>query len=241
MVRNWEYYDYFKAKKDMGFTWKGKPIAHVNPAGLGTDGPLTVACNLRGATEFFTDLLSEADYALKLLDYITEATIARIKAYRKRLGLPFKTQSWGFADDSVQLISTETYKGCVFPFHKRLVDEFSEGGPNAIHLCGDSTRHFLFLRDNLNIRSFDTGYPVDFGWLRRELGPDVEVKGGPSVTLLSRSSPDGVREEVKRILSSGIMEGGRFILREGNNLPPGVPLDNLWAMYEAGVEHGRYG
>jgi len=128
----------------------------------------------------------------------------------------------------------------VFPFHKRLVDAFSEGGPNSIHLCGDATRHFPFLKARLNIRSFDTGFPVDFAWLRKTLGPDVEFQGGPSVPFLMEACPQEVEAEVRRILSSGIMEGGRFVLREGNNLAPGVPMENLWAMYDAVHAWGRY-
>jgi len=58
------------------------------------------------------------------------------------------------------------------------------------------------------------------------------------------------------ILRSGIKNGGRFILREGNNLPPRTPADNLpatpgarhsWrppflapAMYAACLDEGRY-
>jgi uroporphyrinogen-III decarboxylase len=145
-----------------------------------------------------------------------------------------------FADDSIQLISTEMYEDLVFPFHKRLVDTFSEGGPNGIHLCGDATRHFPFLRDHLNMQSFDTGFPVDFTWLRETLGPDVEIQGGPSAPFLVEASPGEVSEEVRRILASGIMKGGRFVLREGNNLAPGTPLENLWAMYDTVREWGTY-
>jgi uroporphyrinogen decarboxylase len=258
MQKNWEFYDYFLRKQAEGWTWKGLPIQSVTPCGLGTDGPLTVACNLRGATEFMTDLRADPDYAWKLLEFVTEATIVRLQAYRRKLGQPLKTQDrvgsprrsrfcseegfhpgWGFADDSVQLISTRMYEDLILPFHRRLVETFSEGGPISIHLCGDATRHFRFLRDTLNIRSFDTGFPVEFGWLREQVGPDVEIQGGPTVTFLQRATPPDVRAEVKRILTSGITEGGRFILREANNMPPGIPLENLQAMYEAAKEYGR--
>jgi len=240
MQRNWEFFDAFKSKQSVGYTFKGLPIVNVLPTGLGTDGPVTVACNLRGATEFMTDLLADTEYALELLDYITEATITRIKAYRKRLGIPLKTPGWGFADDSIQLISTRTYEELVLPFHKRLVDEFSEGGPNSIHLCGDSTRHFQLLRDALNIKSFDTGYPIDFAWVRGQVGLEVNINGGPSVPFLQTHTPQAVRAEVARILASGVMKGGRFVLREGNNLAPGVSLENLWAMYDAVKAYGIY-
>jgi uroporphyrinogen-III decarboxylase len=46
---------------------------------------------------------------------------------------------------------------------------------------------------------------------------------------------------VRRILQSGVLEGGRFLLREGNNLAPGTPLENTEAMYYAGREFGVLG
>ena len=240
MARNWEYVEFMKHRKEEGFTFAGLPIVDVTPSGLGTDGPMTVACNLRGTTGFLTDLAADKAYARDLLHYITEATIARITAYRKHLGHPLRTRGWGFADDSVQLISTKLYREMILPFHRRLVDAFSEGGPNSIHLCGDATRHFPTLKEELNIMSFDTGFPVDFADLRRKLGPDVEILGGPSAPFLRDASPEEVRAEVQRILASGIMEGGRFILRDGNNLAPGTPLENLWAMYDTARIYGRY-
>ena len=36
------------------------------------------------------------------------------------------------------------------------------------------------------------------------------------------------------------MRGGRFILREANNLAPLTPTADLGAMYEAAGEFGRY-
>jgi uroporphyrinogen-III decarboxylase len=49
-----------------------------------------------------------------------------------------------------------------------------------------------------------------------------------------------VDAECKRILESGIAEGGRFILREANNLSPRTPVENVAAMYEAGTKYGRH-
>ncbi len=109
-----------------------------------------------------------------------------------------------------------------------------------IHLCGDATRHFKLLRDEIGAYSFDTGFPIDFGKMRETLGPEVEIMGGPRATLLVSATPEEVSAEVRRILSTGIMEGGRFILREANDLAPCTPLANLQAMYATAREHGRY-
>lgn len=240
MKRNWEFYEFIKRRQVEGFTFFGKPIASVMPCGLGTDGPFTVACKVRGVGKFLLDLICDTEYALRLLDFVTTAIIERILAYRRHLGLELKPKTWGFADDAIQFISQEMYREIVFPFHKRLVDELSSGGPISIHLCGDVERHLKFIHENLNVWSFDTGFPIDLARVRRELGPDVELIGGPTITFLERATPEQVVEEVRRILQSGVMDGGRFILREANNLPPGVPLENVWAMYRAVKQYGVY-
>lgn len=247
LERVWRFHELFQKWEAEGREFGGedwgfdpRPIETGVLSGIGTDGPMTVACNIRGATEFCIDLLEDPAFADDLLAKITEATIVRLKAFRKRLGLPAKTEGFSFADDSIAMISTDTVRERLGPCYRRLIDELSNGGPGFVHLCGDATRHFPMLHREFNIWTFDTGFPVDFGWLRRELGPDVLIQGGPPVPFLKEATPDQVRQRVKEILESGIMEGGRFILREGNNLPPGVPMENLWAMYEAGVEFGHY-
>lgn len=238
MEKNLRYYEHFMARKASGDV-HGLPILSVSPSAMGTDGPFTIACSIRGATALCLDLYEDPGFVHELLDFITEATISRIKAWRQYLGWDATAPTWGFADDSVQLLSTAMYKEFVLPYHRRLVSAFSTKGPNSIHLCGDATRHFPTLVEELNIRDFDTGFPVDFRALREELGPEVRISGGPPVEFLRSASPVEIDQEVHRILTSGVADGGRFILREGNNLAPGTPLENLKAMYDAGVKYGH--
>ncbi len=238
--RAWDYLDDLRDIAE-GYEFHGRPVSADGVPGCGTDGPFTIACALRGPTEFCTDLYADPEFFHALMDFITEATITRIEAYRKRLGQPVESEAWGFADDSVQLLSVETYTEHVLPYHKRLMDHFGAKGPNFIHLCGNATHLFPTIRDALNVQFFDTGFPVDHGALRKALGPEVEIYGGPRVELLRSGGESAVRAEVKRILGSGVMEGGRFVLREGNNVAPGTPPANIAAMYEACKEFGRYG
>ncbi len=237
--RAWEYYEAFR-EKAKGYEFHGRPVTVGGPPGCGTDGTFTIACSLRGPTELCLDMYEDPEFYHALMNLIVEATIARIYAYRERLGHPRETKVWGFADDSIQLVSPRTYRELILPYHQRLFSEFGADGPNSIHLCGDATHLFKTIRDELHVTSFDTGFPVDHGWLRRELGPEVTIYGGPHVELLRSGTPARVREEARRILQSGVMEGGKFVLREGNNLAPGTPLANVAAMYEACKEFGRY-
>ena len=58
--------------------------------------------------------------------------------------------------------------------------------------------------------------------------------------LLLGGTSEQVYNRAKEILTSGIMEGGRFLLKEATNLPPRCPEANLAAMYQACLDHGNY-
>lgn len=88
--------------------------------------------------------------------------------------------------------------------------------------------------------AFDTGFPIDFSALREQVGDEVHINGGVHVDILLRGSPAAVRAEVRRILGSGIMRGGKFVMKEANNMPPCTPEENIRAMYEATRELGAY-
>jgi hypothetical protein len=233
-----QYYEFFK-KKAKDFTFYNRPIKEIDPTVLGTDGPFTIASNLRGATNILTDLIDDPDYVNTLLNYITEATIYRLRAWWKYMDLPLRVENFWFADDSIQNISTEMYKEFVFPYHKKLIDELGSNKRNRIHLCGNASRHFKLLKDELNIYEFDTGFPIDFGKTRNELGKEVRLIGGPNIQLLRYGTKDEVYNETKRILTSGVLDGGNFILREANNLAPCTPLENIETVYYCGREYGK--
>ena len=211
-------------------TYRNRPI-RLEPFGLYTSGPLTVATALRGS-EFYLDFYTDPDYARALLDFVVEGTIARVHAQRRFFGLEPVAPDLFFADDAIQMISTRMLVEFLLPAYRKLKAGLTTAKRIKIHLCGDATRHFKVLKEELGVHDFETGYPVDFGWLRRELGPEVTIHGGPSAIFLQQATPEEVRAETERILNSGICDGGRFVLREGNNLAPGTPLANLAAMYE---------
>jgi uroporphyrinogen decarboxylase len=140
----------------------------------------------------------------------------------------------------VQMISTDMLREFMLPAYKKLKRQLTPADQIGIHLCGNASRHFKLLRDEIGTYSFDTGFPIDFAWIRQELGPQVQILGGPGVPLLLRGTPDEVFAETCRILKSGIMKGGRFILRDANALAPGTPMGNLAALYRAAREFGVY-
>jgi len=248
--RAMEFFDYMQ-EKCPGMEYEGLP---VNPPktipGEGTDGLFTLAYKVRGATECLLDMVEDPDYFHDLMRFVTESAIERMKAIRQwrwercpddpDVG-DFRKGSMWFADDAIAVLSVAHYREFILPYHRQLISEFSDGSPMSVHLCGDATRFFPILRDEFNAQSFDTGYPVPFEALRERLGPDVEIKGGPPVPLVKGGPPSAIRDEVRRICGSGIMEGGRFVMIAANNLAPCTPVEHVQTLYEACMEFGGYG
>ena len=237
------YYEYF-IEKARTYEREGIPVRKVElPFNMaGTDGPFTVACGIRGTENLISDLLFDTDYALRLLGYLTDAIIARIKAARRFLNQAEVDHGFGMGDDAIALVSPQMYQDFVLPFHKKIYAELGgKGGERGIHLCGNAQHLFPVLQKELGIKNFDTGFPIDFSRLYDELSPDTRVNGGPNVPLLKFGSLEEIRSETERILRSGVMEKSRkFVLRDGNSVCPGTKLENINQLYLTCKEAGRY-
>ncbi len=217
----------------------GRPVRIGLPQPLHFDGILTVANGIRGP-QLFEDMLADEDYYHALMDLVTSAAIRRVQAWRELCCVdPLPAQGF-LADDAIQFISTRLYLEKVLPYHRRFLAALYGPGPHSMHLCGNVQRHLPTIVQELNVHSFDTGFPLDFTTLRDQLGEEVEIRGGVRVPDLLRCTPQEIYEKARAILTSGIKRGGRYIMAEANDLAPGVPLANLQAMYAATREFGRY-
>ena len=227
-----------------GYTYKGLPIKKVGFSGIGTDGPMTLACMIRGTENFCMDLIEDPDYAEELMDYLVEAIIFRLKGLWKHFNFDTTVKDFGFADDSIALLSTDMYEEMIFPYHKKLitglVKDF-DSSVNSIHLCGNAQRHFKFLQENLHIHSFDTGYPVNFKKMVMDLNPNiVRINGGVRCDDLMQKTPDEIAKETKRIMDEVMPYTDRFVMRDANNLSPLTPNENIYAMYQTVRQYGWY-
>lgn len=235
-----EYYDYFQERAAKA-TILGQRVTKVLAPFTGMDGMFTIACELRGADNLCVDMMEEPEYYHELMAYLTEATISRIKAWRRYMGENEIADSFHFADDSIALLSVNQYRQMVLPYHRRLAQGIStmkeRGGA---HLCGDATRLFKTIRDELNVYSFDTGFPVNHRALCEELGPEVAIQGGPSVGFIGLAGAEEIEAESKRIIEDVKPVTKRFIFRDGNDLPPGTPLWKIESLYAAVKKYGDY-
>jgi uroporphyrinogen decarboxylase len=151
------------------------------------------------------------------------------------------------AGQSGPLFDPRFYRKVVKPRHKQLVQYIRSRTQARIwyHTCGACVDYIPDLIDNgIHILN-----PVQVGAagmdpvaLKRSFGRDLVFWGGAidSQHVLPSATAGEVRQHVRRNLEA-FMPGGRYIFNSVHNLQPGVPAENIVALYEAAYELGRYG
>ena len=76
--------------------------------------------------------------------------------------------------------------------------------------------------------------------LKEKFGDRMAFWGGiDTMTVLNHGSAEDVQREVRSKINS-LAPGGGYMLNPTHNVQPDVPVENLLAMIEAGLEYGRY-
>lgn len=220
-----------------GMTWEGRDVTVGAPGG-GTHGIFTVACHLRGVEALCLDLVEDPGFAREFLGLVTEKTIGKIKAWNALTGTGAEypnSGGWGMADDSIQLLSAETYRMAVLPHHERVYSAMTTGA-RSMHLCGYSMQHFPTLYDELAITALDGPGPfVDHGALLREM-PKLSISGQVDHTVLLLGPALAIEEMMRGVLTDEAKQPGRLSLL--GYVGPETSLENTRLMYEAGKKFG---
>ena len=239
MAKAWRFRDYAQEQKSKGFEFEGRPLGNVGCPGV--EPPLCLAYVLRGATEAMIDMKTDPDYFRALMHYVTSCRAHWEREVRRLQGITDKSKHWGVGDDPIELMSLADYNEFIYPYHRRVLEEFAHPeGPHFAHICGRVQHHLVNYKERHNVRAFDLGFPVDMGRARRDLGPEVTLFGNVHVGALARNDLDAVAANVRSLLASGVKRGGRFILADGNNVAPGTRAETLGFVYDLVKAEGGY-
>lgn len=201
----------------------------------GSNGPFTVAADLMGPMEIFAATLERPDFVRELLQIVTRKIIGYLDFVWDLCRLP--TRDFSFTDDLAAALSRAVYREVVLPFDQML--RFHFDGHIRMHMCGN-TNHLLDLFvDELKIHEFSGfGWMIDMHLLGEVMGGRCAMAGGINPMIIADGAPDDVIQETKRIIDALGMYPG-LILMDGNNIPPGSPLENINAMMVAAERYGR--
>jgi uroporphyrinogen decarboxylase len=201
-----------------------------------SDGPFGVAGDLMGKTEIFLAVAERPDFVSELLGIVTDKLIAYLDFCWREEALP-TPRDFAWTDDLAVSLSAGTYREIVLPFEKKL--RFHFDGRASFHMCGRSDHLLEIFAAELRIDEYQGfGYEVDLARIARVMGGRVVLVGNVNPMLILSGPPARVIQATRRVIEALAPLGG-FIVQDGNNIPPGSPVENINAMMEAAEMYGR--
>ena len=155
--------------------------------------------------------------------------IENLGAYRFGDDLGYKTST---------MLSPDTLRRYFLPWAKKVAEVAHKAGkPFVLHSCGQLRDIMDDLIDDVKIdakHSFeDVITPVTEA--KKLWGNRVALLGGIDLDFICRHTPREIKEYTKRTLDI-CAKGGGYALGTGNSVTNYIPIDNYFAMLEAGNE-----
>ncbi len=221
--------------------FQGGPVFYpgANPALTNTsDGPFGVAGDVMGAVEVFAAIYERPDFLHEVLRIVTDKMIEWLDfcAAEMQIAAPARLRvdgrSGGVAVAPIRSASSPcpTTSDCAITSTAGL----------SLHMCGKTDHLLEIFRDDLRIDELQGfGCQVNLDRIAEVMGGRVVLIGNVNPMLIETGTPDQVREATRKVIEKLAPYRG-LIIQDGNNIPPGAPLENINAMMEAAELYGRY-
>jgi uroporphyrinogen decarboxylase len=215
---------------------------------------LNLGCNivlqcqsLRGFGEWMEDLLVDPTLAEGLMEHVLHVSAGIASLALEEVGdlvdVVLIADDLGFQDRPY--MRPELYRRKIKPYQRRLVETVKSKTDAKVLLHSDGAI-FALIPDLIDI-GVDAINPVqvsaagmDSRHLKVEYGRDMAFWGAVDThRVLPTGSPDDVRREVRRRIRD-LAPGGGYVLTSVHNIQAEVPPENVVAMFDAALEHGRY-
>lgn len=195
--------------------------------------------NLRGMQLFLEDLLLRREFAMALLEKVTNVHIGLWKSFLSVVGNDIYMVET--ADDlgtqNGMLISPRIYREMIKPFHRRLnlAIRAKTDAKILFHSCGaiDPVINDLL---EIGVQILNPIQPIkgkmDPEMLKEKYGDKLCFHGGLDVqNLLINGTPDEINEHVNHYFD--VFGSENYIMAPTNSIQPGTPPENVLAAYEA--------
>jgi uroporphyrinogen decarboxylase len=204
---------------------------------------------IRGMDNFMCDLAMNETLACALMDTLAESHVEEFERYIAALGpyLDIVVVNDDLGTQQGPQLSRQMFRDLVKPYLGKLYGFMKSKMTDAklfLHSCGSV---YDFIGDFIEM-GVDILNPVqvsaanmDSKKLSAEFGKDIIFWGGgcDTQTVLPRGSVNEVRDEVKRRIDD-FAPGRGFVFTQVHNVQPGVPPENIVAMYDAALEFGAH-
>ena len=200
-------------------------------------------------TDWFCILLTEREYADKILQVTAERAVENAKLYLEAVGDSIDiifVSGTDFGTQRVEFFRPEIWHDLFLPRYK-MVNDYIHKNSRAktfIHSCGS----IYNIIEYIIAAGFDILNPVqvtagnmDAARLKEKFGGRIVFWGGgvDTQTVLPFGTEDEVREQVKERIKI-FAPGGGFVFNPTHCIQYGVPPKNLLAAADTAYEYGTY-
>jgi uroporphyrinogen decarboxylase len=203
------------------------------------------AWQLRGMTEFLSDLATDPAIPLYIMDRLAEVHAENLRralaAAGDRIDVVY------FYDDVATqnslMISRLMWRRLVRPRHAQIIEPALAAGKQVMYHCDGAIYPLIPELLELGVNILNPIQPdargMDPERLKAEFGDRLAFHGGIDIVkTLPRGTPQEVAAEVRdRIRVLG--EGGGYILCSSHHIQADTPLANVFAMYDPEVIRGE--
>lgn len=199
-----------------------------------------------GYEDFFANLLLEPEMMHYYFNRLTDSYLDSLKRLLPRVA-PY-VQVIQFGDDlgmqQAPQISTKTYQEMIKPYHARqfrYVQDHFPGVKVFLHSCGAIEPLIPDLIDAgvqvLNPVQISAG-GMDPATLKRKYGKNLSFWGGGAntATTMTNATPEACAREAESLIEI-FAPGGGYVFNQVHNIQPGVPPENIVAVYDAALRH----
>jgi len=201
-------------------------------------GPMDLAAQLRGISEFMMDLAGgeEEDLVHALLDYARRVATRYAYALVECGG---RSTSIGEPMAGPAMISPRHYRRYPWLHEQRMVTELKGRGIILhLHICGDTARiSDDFIATGAQVLEVD--HKTEIGPLKEKAAGKTCLLGNIDTNILAFGTPEDVDAACHELIDA-CKSGGGFILGPGCAMAPSTPADNIHALVESAKKWGSY-
>ena len=233
----------FPEKEDFDYS-KFENVRQHLPEGMGVIGQygdiFTMVWELMGFEEFSFALFDKPDLVTALFDRIGNLVLSMFEYFAQSDTVDVLWYSDDIAYSSGLMMSPSVLREYFFPWLKKIGDLAKTADKPLIY----HTDGLLFeVMDDIIACGVDALHPIEpqamaISEVKQRYGDRLCLIGHVDVDLLSRGTPEQVREKVRKNIEEAAYNGG-YCVGSGNSIPEYVKFENYIVMLEAAREFGR--
>jgi uroporphyrinogen decarboxylase len=219
-----------KAIADSGYFIIGRMVV--------SHGPYQMACDLRGMENFMIDMMIQPDFAIALLDRVTDTICGLTSNYLEAAGdvmHMIELPGDDYAANDNLVFSPKLFRKMIRPCVEKIVKTIRTIRPDIkIMLHSDGAIGKLvpdFIEMGIDVlHPLEPVSGMDPAQIKRTYGDSICFLGGVDISHALPGTLDDVRRDVDRCIRD-LAPGGGYIMAPCNHLQSDIPSENIIEMY----------